>query len=97
MIINFLPADSNKSKTRPMIFEDLMPGDLFVWDDCLFVTTEAICRTDGRYICAICMADGEPLTDKDIDSDSPVELVSRAKSFDIREDELIDTVYIGAE
>lgn len=97
MIINFLPADSNKSKTRPMIFEDLMPGDLFVWDDCLFITTEAIRRADGKYVCAIDMADGTPLTSDNICSDSPVELVSRTKSFDIREDELIDIVYIGAE
>jgi hypothetical protein len=97
MIIHFLPADSNKSKTRPMIFEDLKPGDLFVWDDCLFITTEGICRTDGRYICAIDITYGTALTDKDINSDSPVKLVSRTKSFDIREDELIDIVYIGAD
>lgn len=97
MIIHFLPVDSNKPKTRPMIYADLAPGDLFVWDDCLFITTEAIRRADGKYVCAIEMTNGTPLTSDSIWSDSPVELVSRTKSFDIREDELIDIVYIGAD
>lgn len=96
MIIRFLPTDS-KPKTRPMMFVDLVPGDLFVWDDRLFITVEAIHQADNRYICAIDIAYGTPLTDEDIYGESPVKLVSRTKSFDIRGDELIDTVYIGAD
>lgn len=97
MIIHFLPAENNKPKTRPMIYADLAPGDLFVWDDCLFITTEAIRRADAKYVCAINMTDGTPLTSDKIWSESPVELVSREKSFDIHENELIDVVYIGAD
>lgn len=97
MIIRFLPTDDRKPKTRPMTFADLVPGDLFVWDDCLLMAVEAIRRADNRYICAIYMADGTPLTNADIHDDSIVSLVSRTKSLDIREDDLIDIVYIGAE
>lgn len=96
MIINFLPSE-DKPKTRDMTFADLVPGDLFVWDDCLFIAITVTLRADGEYLYAIDMQDGTPLTNADIQSDDPVSLVSRTKSFDIREDELIDIVYIGAE
>lgn len=96
MLIRFLPTDS-KPKTRPMIFADLVPGDLFEWDDCLFIAVDCIRRADGKYIYAIDMSDGTSLTDENIHSDSSVKLVSRTKTLDIRGDDLIDIVYIGAE